>query len=130
MIRPVDLHAATSLSIKDNGASAGYVTLGWDVENPDAISTIETKPANKKDAPWRQLYQGPDTATTLSGLEGGDYLFRLKVGEGDWSEPLEFTVSHHALSKALAFFGVGLVLFLALLMLLFSSPGAKTTKRA
>lgn len=109
-----------SLSVSDNGLSAGYVSLSFQNPNPELPAHVEMK--GPHDADWRTIYEGPDTATTLSGLESGVYQFRLSEGEDRWSAPLELTVRHHSLTKAFGFFSMGLLLFVVLLVLIFCAP--------
>ena len=71
---------------------------------------------------WATIYQGLDTATTLSGLNNGIYEVRLQTGPESWSPPLEIAIKHHSLTKAYSFFALGLVLFIFLLGLLLCAP--------
>lgn len=79
----------------------------------------------KKNGSWITLYEGRDTASTLTGLKNGEYAFRLREGQGDWSETLTVVIEHHPLWKAYAFFGAGFVLFIILCGLLFRSSQLK-----
>ncbi len=64
----------------------------------------------------RNLYRnaGQDPQITLSGLENGNYYFRMRQQEGDWGPTRQVTVQHHSLGQALLFFGLGLALLLTL----------------
>jgi len=68
------------------------------------------------------IYKGPDRATVISGQADGTRVYRVReVGEGrvyPWSEPVTVTVAHHPLSRAVAFFTVGALVFLATLGLI------------
>ncbi len=123
----IALSEKSVLTITDDGSSAGYVTISWagksDAELKTPASTeyqLQIKQQSQSDDDYKTIYQGRDNATTLSGLENGNYQLRLQSAEGVWSEPLQISISHHALNKALAFFAIGLVLFLSLLILIFS----------
>jgi len=68
------------------------------------------------------IYQGPDRATLISGQPDGTRIYRVReigaAGPSAWSEPVSVTVAHHPLSRALTFFGIGAVVFLATLTLI------------
>lgn len=57
-------------------------------------------------------YEGPDRASFISGLNEGEYAFRVRAidskGEtSDWSKPLYLTIEYDSLAKALWLFGIG-----------------------
>lgn len=58
------------------------------------------------------IYEGPDRASFVSGLNDGTYYYRVKAKQGDWSETLVVEVKHHSLSLALSLFGLGAVVFM------------------
>jgi hypothetical protein len=63
------------------------------------------------------LYQGVDDATTVSGRPSGEYVYRIALAEsGDprWAATCTVQVSPPSLTLAFSLFGVGLVVFLAL----------------
>lgn len=109
--------AATELSLSDDGRSAGYVSLSWQ-ENGTRHYVLQ----QRGELDWRTLYEGPDRATTLTGLSDGLYQFRVGDGNGAWSPQLSVEIKHHPLSRAWLFFAMGLALFAALLMLVFTPP--------
>ena len=100
-------------------ASAGYYQLQWTIDTPEVA--IEETSGN---APTTSIiYKGPDRATLRSGLADGQRSYR--AGELDkngsviaWSEPVEVTTAHHPLNRALAFFAIGAVVFIATLLLI------------
>lgn len=103
--------AAVELAVRDDGTSAGYVTLGWD----GGARKIELQRLDPDDG-WRTVYEGTDGASTLSGLDDGVHTFRARAGpSGGWGDPLEVTVAHHPLSRALGFFAAGAFMFVVLL---------------
>lgn len=61
------------------------------------------------------IYEGTDRATTLSGRADGVYHYRLvsldRPGGAGGRPPIQVEVAHHSLSRALAFFTLGLVVF-------------------
>ncbi|WP_417464871.1 hypothetical protein [Kordiimonas sp.] len=112
---------ADDLVLVDNGLSAGYATVAWpDVDGSSFV--LEQKTATG----WRELYSGPDRASTLSGLADGTYLFRLKVEGVPALELLEVKVEHHPLVRAWTFFAIGAVMFLVLVGLLLKGQGVSS----
>ena len=107
---------AAEIQMTDDGRTAGYATLAW----PDAKGDVTLE--RRDDGAWTPIYQGPDDATTLTGLHNGTYVYRLRDASGAVSRPYELTIAHHPLGRALAFFGTGLVMFIVLLALLFRGP--------
>jgi hypothetical protein len=76
---------------------------------------------------WRTIYEGSDTASTLTGLGDGRYEFRLRhvrgvTGDAGWSAPLLIEIQHHSLARALGFFAMGAAMFLVLLWILAAKP--------
>jgi len=100
-----------ALTVIDDGRTAGYLTLGWREAAGDRFE-VQQRAAGA----WRSIYRGPDRATTLTGLDDGDYAFRVRplAPEGAWGPSLEVTVAHHSLHRALAFFGTGAAMFAVL----------------
>ena len=100
-------------------ATAGYYQLQWTVDTPEVV--IEETRGNSPTTAI--IYKGPDRATLRSGLAAGERSYR--AGELDsngdviaWSEPVEVTVAHHPLNRALMFFAIGAVVFIATLLLI------------
>jgi hypothetical protein len=114
-------YAAEDLRISSNGSTAGYLTLDWSENSAPAPYTLQMN----KGTGWQTIYQGNDTATTLTGLQNGDYQFRINssdpatIDDDHWSDPISVTINHHSLVKALSFFASGLIIFIILLWLLF-----------
>lgn len=104
---------ATELAVRDAGTGAGYLTIGWDGTGAQAIELQQRGPGPHG---WRTIYEGRDGASALSGLPDGVYAFRARAGpSGDWSQPLEVTIAHHPLPRALASFAAGAFMFAILL---------------
>ncbi len=93
-------------------------------------SHLQMKKIGAESGAWTTVYKGPDTATTLSGLENGEYQFRLQAGLNEWSPEFGVRIQHHSLTKAMIFFGMGFCMFIALLALLILSPRAEISNRA
>lgn len=69
------------------------------------------------------LYLGQDTASVITGLVDGDYHYRGRMERpdgtfSDWSPTVNITVEHHSLFRALSFFLLGCVVFVATLLLI------------
>jgi len=112
---PNSSHA--SLAIVDAGLEAGYVSLGW--HNAAGNSFVLKQKTGSR---WRNIYKGPDRATTLTGLMDGDYNFALYNKGGKLIGSKTVAIRHHSLARAGAFFSVGAVLFVILTTLLFRNP--------
>ncbi len=104
------------LSADSDVSTEGYFQLRWEAAEP--IRLVESDSRDFRDA--RVVYEGPDTATVLSGKPDGVYHYRIEsiAGRTPIGEPVSVTVAHHSLARALAFFAVGAVVFLATLALI------------
>lgn len=107
-------------------STAGYFRLTWHDDKPGATYKLQQADSSSfKDA--QVLYQGQDEASVISGLANGHYYYRVANTEtGQWSAPLEVEVRHHPLSRALGFFSLGAVMFLATLAVLITGNRRKT----
>jgi hypothetical protein len=109
------------LSASSAYSNDGKATISW--RSPaEAYVNIQQDHAKEFDTP-STLYRGKDSATVVTGLIDGDYYFRgrLEYADGrrsNWSQPLNIRVEHHSLARAFGFFSVGLVVFLATLLLI------------
>lgn len=111
---------APALTTNKTVASAGDFQLSWQGGGEGAVYQLQQAGPQGFATPAVE-YRGPDTATQLSGLPDGEYRFRIRQVEPStsaWSEPVSVQVSHHPLSRALGFFAVGLVVFLATVLLI------------
>ncbi|WCL53860.1 hypothetical protein [Gimibacter soli] len=102
-----------TLTLADDGRSAGYATLAWPVVEGNSFLLEEYEGDE-----WRIIYEGGDRATTLSGLADGDYRFRLSADNGPPGPEFGLTVAHHPLSRAFGFFAAGAVMLAVLVVLL------------
>jgi len=116
---PGALLAAPHIETDTEVATAGYYVLRWSAATTD-VEVAEF--ANPGDGDPSIIYKGPDRATLISGQPDGTRIYRVReIGAGEptaWSEPVSVTVAHHPLSRALTFFGIGAVVFLATLTLI------------
>lgn len=104
-------------------STAGYFQLRWQDSASQSFQLQQASNAAFRDA--ATLYRGPDQATVISGLPDGDYFYRIRGDEQQWSEPLKVSVKHHSLGKALGFFGLGASMFLVMLVLLIKGARRK-----
>ncbi|SMD31837.1 hypothetical protein SAMN04488029_0175 [Reichenbachiella faecimaris] len=98
--------SSASLDIKSN---SGYIQLEWtssDVTNHILEQSIEPNFRHAK-----TIYQGPDQASFISGLDNGTYYFRVGDQKANWSDTLKLTVAHQPLSLAYTLFGIGFLVF-------------------
>ena len=103
--------AAVALISDTEVASAGYFTLSWEADK-QAIELQEAD--NAEFAHAKTLYRGQDSATLVSGKPDGQWFYRLRRLDSDaWSQTIDVEVAHHPLSRALAFLGVGILVFAA-----------------
>ena len=87
-----------------------------------ALLQVELQEADNPDFADASIdYQGPDDASVVSGKPNGTWYYRARViGDqqaGPWSTAVKVTVAHHPLSRAFMFFGLGVVVFVATLLL-------------
>lgn len=109
--------AALVLESDSELASAGFYTLSWPQAAGAEVELEQAGVADFTDA--RVIYRGRDLGRVISGQVDGRYHYRLRrVAGGDWSTPVTVRVRHHPLSRALAFFGLGALVFLATLVLI------------
>lgn len=104
-------------------ATAGYFQLLWTSEDP----VIVEEARNPEFTDPRVIYRGADNATVLSGKPDGDWYYRARTNEpgSEFGEPVLVTVRHHPLGRALSFFALGAIVFLATLSLIVSGARAE-----
>lgn len=123
--------AVTKLVVSPSTSNDGVAKLSWHAPSDTAVSLQQSTNSGFSDA--RTIYHGPDTATTVTGLADGRYFYRAALNiENEappgWSEPVELTVTHHSLTKAFTFFTLGVIVFLAtLIMIMTGSKGKDPT---
>lgn len=113
----VELQSDTGL------ATAGYYQLTWDAAD-SGNGEFQLQEANRPDfSDASLLYQGPDKATVVTGRPDDTYYYRVRLLDaqsmpGAWSDAVKVEVEHHPLSRALTFFIVGAVVFIAILVVI------------
>ena len=110
--------AAPRLESDTDVATAGYYRLEWNANEVKDFILEESQQASFDSV--RVLYQGPDTARIISGRGDGDYYYRVRElntqsREDGWSEVVHVQVQHHSLTRALLFFVIGAIVFVATL---------------
>ena len=105
---------APKLEVDSNVASAGFYQLRWYSKEP-----VELEEAgDRRFTSAEVIYRGSDAARVMSGKPDGVFYYRLRAGNGTTSNVVEVTVRHHSLSRALAFFSIGAIVFVATLLLI------------
>lgn len=123
--------AVTKLVVSPSTSTDGVAKLSWHAPSDTAVSLQQSTDNGFSDA--RTIYHGPDTATTVTGLTDGRYYYRAALTSENetppgWSEPVVLTVAHHSLTKAFTFFTLGVIVFLAtLIMVMTGSKGKDPT---
>lgn len=69
---------------------------------------------NPQFAGAQELYQGANKSYFLSGLRSGTYYLMLRDGSGHQSHPIELTVTHQSLARAILLTIVGAFITLAI----------------
>jgi hypothetical protein len=103
---------AVELNVSPDHSTTGSFNLSWQGEQGERFRLFDLT----DDKGPRLIYQGRDTARVMTGLPDGYYRYRVE-GESSRSELKSVTVAHHSLARAFAFFGVGLLVFVATLWL-------------
>lgn len=116
LLAATDASAAAPRFLNDEtvAADAGYVQLRWERDDASAVVVQQAQDAAFADA--RVIYRGANESLFLSGLDDGDYYFRIRADDDDtWMGSIEVAVRHQSLTRALFLFGVGAVVFICTL---------------
>ena len=113
------LNSVPRLSSNIAVASAGFFRLNWETD-AKLVELQEAKNPSFQDP--HSVYFGPDRATVISGKSNGTWYYRVRAANdtqtGPWSEPVPVVVAHHSLSRALAVLSIGIVVFLATVLMI------------
>lgn len=104
-------------------SNEGYYQLTWDAD--EAVSLIEAESPDFSDG--IVIYSGLDSGHVISGKPDGVWHYRLESADRGniLSDPAVITVRHHSLGRALSFFALGAIVFLATLgLIFFARPGS------
>jgi hypothetical protein len=109
--------AGATLEPLDFESNEGYYQLTWQADEP--VRLVESSSPDFRAA--RALYSGTATGHVVSGRPDGTWHYRLESADGArvLSDAATITVRHHSLGRAFAFFGLGAVVFVATLGLIF-----------
>lgn len=109
---------ALELSASPGRSTTGTFSLSWEGAEGALYELIEASGEGDSQI----VYQGTDTASVMTGKPNGSYSYRVRAqhtgSPSAWSQPVGVTVAHHSLTRALGFFTVGLLVFLATLTLI------------
>jgi hypothetical protein len=113
---PIELHSDTHI------ASAGYYQLRWHwpAATADTQYVLQETSTAGDERIQRDIYSGTDLASVISGKADGVYEYTVRALDGQQrlvahSERVQVIVEHHSLARALGFFIVGLIVFVATL---------------
>jgi len=107
-------------------SNSGHIKLEWEAEM-DTIFELQRAPTRHFSEPTIS-YKGPDRASFISGLEEGEYYYRVRTAGGAWSEPLLIRVRYQSMTLAFTLFGLGGIVFL--LTVLVVIRGVRQTNHA
>ena len=109
---------AVELEVSPAISNTGTFNLHWKGTDGARYDLME----QRTDGDSHIVYRGRDTARVMTGLPNGRYTYRVRTEDGrnlsSWSEPAAVTVAHHPLTRAFAFFGIGLLVFVATVVLI------------
>jgi hypothetical protein len=113
--------AQLTIAVSPSHSNDGRVVVSW--EAPSAGRVHIQQDQTGEFAIPSTLYIGSDNASVVTGLIDGDYHYRGRLETADgtvspWSPTVKVTVEHHSMNRAFFFFLVGLVVFLATLLLI------------
>ena len=90
--------------------TSGHVRLDWVSDDGEHFILEQATSEDFQDA--RVIYEGPDKASFISGLNNGIYYFRIKSDGDDGSDQVKTVVEYQSLSLAFSLFGVGAIVFI------------------
>ena len=121
------------LTSSTSESTAGNYQLIWSW--PDAPVNVSYQLSERvvdppSESTYVVIYEGGHTASVLSGKPNGAYEYRVtalsnELTQSIYSNSLTVKVAHHSLTDALVFFSIGVVIFLAILVVIFR--GARQT---
>lgn len=109
--------ADISLSSDTTLSTEGYFVISWtSASESDAPVILQQSPSENFGTTISREFNLPaNGSVTITGLNDGLYYYRaIHSGESSFSNVVTVEVAHHSLQRAVAFFLVGLVLFLIL----------------
>jgi hypothetical protein len=112
--------AAVELEVSPQLSTSGTFDLSWQGTPGETFRLLQL---NENKTP-KLIYEGTDTARVMTGLPNGDYTYQVEGSSGS-SEAQRVTVAHHSLSRAFSFFAIGLVVFIATVILVVRGESGK-----
>lgn len=119
-----NLNPAPQLFSDSSVSSAGFFRLSWKTNAKQLELQESTQPAFTQS---RTYAINHTRGIVMSGKKNGVWYYRIRTVNPDqqkspWSNLTVVTVSHHSLTRALLFFALGFVVFIATtLMIVFGS---------
>jgi hypothetical protein len=112
---------ADGLEVSPAVSRDGVYQLRWPAGAEGVVEESATAAFDQS----RVLYEGSDHAVTVSGRPDGAWYYRLRphVATPGESPVVRVNVEHHSLARALGFFLVGLVVFVATVGLVVRGTG-------
>ena len=112
-----DQRKAANDGIATLSSTDGTVKLVWGSQDAvlgtaseDALPVCEIQQASALDfAAAETRFQGTDVESYVSGLSEGTHYFRVRSGSGEWSAPIEVTVTFIDRGKLFLLLGIGFV---------------------
>ena len=100
-------------ALAESPSDDGTITLAWDKADESVVVVVEQDTSSEFESPLLR-YEGPDSATVLSGFRDGAYYFRIREsGSDDWSEPLRIRVEYIGRSRLFFLLATGGLVVLA-----------------
>lgn len=116
--------AAPGLSSDTDVATSGFFRLAWHAAPGLESELQEARSPDFDDAQRR--YYGTDRARFVSGKADGRYYYRVRTFNDEhpspWSQAVVVEVRHHPLWRAVGFFALGALVFLATVWLVLRRP--------
>lgn len=116
-----DFATASNITLNSdtNTATAGYFQLSWHSDSPVKEFILQESGSEDFTTPVT-IYHGTDLATVISGKKNSIYFYRIYAHDNplNTSNTVRVTVAHHPLRNAFFFFGIGAIVFVAILLLI------------
>jgi hypothetical protein len=116
LVMPTETSAQSpELEASPELATAGFYQLRWYSARPVELEESQDPEFSSAEI----IYRGSDAARVMSGKRDGDLYYRVRdTDDGTFSNVVKVTVRHHSLERAMAFFSLGAIVFLATLLLI------------
>ncbi|MGF1491861.1 MAG: hypothetical protein ACFBSC_05275 [Microcoleaceae cyanobacterium] len=116
LYRPLSSIAAPNFTTDANLTSnTGYTQLVWE---PSGGPVTLQQATDSEFSDPQTIYQGNNTALFLSGLENGEYFYRLQAEDGTISTPVALEVKHYSIIEAWLWFALGAATFASIVFVI------------